>query len=73
MTPMPEETKVYLAERRRQEKADDEAERIQKMEAYVAPTWRVRELDLYVRRVLAVSGGARLEFMGRNPVGEVFR
>ncbi len=70
---MTEETKAYLAERRRQEKADEEAERIEKMEAYVAPTWRVRELDLYVRRVLAVSGGARLEFMERNPVGGIFQ
>ena len=71
--PMSEEVKAILAEGRKEKMAVDEAKRIAKMRAYRPPTWRRRELELYVARVLAVRGGERMAFMDLNPIKEVFR
>ena len=70
---MSDEVKATLAEGHAQNMAAAEAERIVKMKAYRPPTWRRRELELYVARVLAVRGGERMAFMDLNPIKEVFR
>lgn len=75
--PMSEETKQLLAENREVRKAEQEAERLEKMrqqhEESAASTARRRaRLAHYVARVLKVKGRERLRFFEQHPIESIF-